>query len=80
MTTENVNVAEATQNVNVANDVNETETVQRPVFEEITEVTEDQALNVLIQAANLAQASGRLTVRDSVLLARAIDVLRPGTI
>lgn len=80
MTTENVNVAEATQNVNVANDVNETETVQRPVFEEINEVTEDQALNVLIQAANLAQASGRLTVRDSVLLARAIDVLRPGTI
>lgn len=80
MTTENVNVAEATQNVNVTNDVNETEATQRPVFEEITEVTEDQALNVLIQAANLAQASGRLTVRDSVLLARAIDVLRPGTI
>lgn len=80
MTTENVNVAEATQNVNVTNDVNETEATQRPVFEEINEVTEDQALNVLIQAANLAQASGRLTVRDSVLLARAIDVLRPGTI
>jgi|GEM_PF-2240477 histone H3/H4 len=53
---------------------------QRPVFEEITEVTEEQALNVLIQAANLAQSTGRLTVRDSVLLARAIDVLRPGTI
>lgn len=73
MATENVNVAEATQNVEA------TET-QRPVFEEINEVTEEQALNVLIQAANLAQASGRLTVRDSVLLARAIDVLRPGTI
>ena len=80
MTTENVNVAEATQNVNVTNDVNETEATQRPVFEEINEVTEDQALNVLIQAANLAQASGRLTVRDSVLFERAIDVLRPGTI
>lgn len=80
MATENVNVVEATQNVNVTGDVNENETVQRPVFEEITEVTEEQALNVLIQAANLAQASGRLTVRDSVLLARAIDVLRPGTI
>jgi histone H3/H4 len=74
MTTENVNVAENLQSEAAV------EATQRPVFEEITEVTEEQALNVLIQAANLAQASGRLTVRDSVLLARSIDVLRPGTI
>jgi histone H3/H4 len=74
MTTENVNVAENLQSEATV------EATQRPVFEEITEVTEEQALNVLIQAANLAQASGRLTVRDSVLLARSIDVLRPGTI
>ena len=71
---ENLNVAETAQQTEA------TQEVQRPVFEEITEVSEEQALNVLIQAANLAQATGRLTVRDSVLLARAIDVLRPGTI
>lgn len=73
-TTQNVNVAtEATTNENV-------EATQRPVFDEIAEITEDQALNVLIQAATVAQSTGRLNVRDSVLLARAIDVLRPGTI
>lgn len=71
---ENLNVTETAQQTEA------TEAPQRPVFEEITEVSEEQALNVLIQAANLAQATGRLTVRDSVLLARAIDVLRPGTI
>ena len=73
-TTQNVNVAtEATTNEN-------SEATQRPVFDEIAEITEDQALNVLIQAATVAQSTGRLNVRDSVLLARAIDVLRPGTI
>lgn len=51
-----------------------------PVFEEVTNIDEASALNVLIQAANLAQSSGRLSVRDSVLLAAAIDTVRPGTI
>lgn len=51
-----------------------------PVFEEVTNIDETSALNVLIQAANLAQSSGRLSVRDSVLLAAAIDTVRPGTI
>jgi|TARA_B110000967_G_C18898189_1_gene572403 hypothetical protein len=51
-----------------------------PVFEEITNIDEDAAVNVLIQAAQLAQNSGRLSVRDSVLLAKSIDTLRPGTI
>ena len=51
-----------------------------PVFEEITNIDEDSAVNVLIQAAQLAQNSGRLSVRDSVLLAKSIDTLRPGTI
>lgn len=73
MATENVNVAEATQ-------TEATEATQRPVFDEVAEITEEQAVNVLIQAATVAQSSGRLNVRDSVLLARAIDVLRPGTI
>lgn len=51
-----------------------------PVFEEADGMSQDQAINVLIQAAQVAQQTGRLSVRDSVLLARSIDVLRPGTI
>lgn len=66
------------------NVVNETATENNvpttPVFEEAENMTSDQALNVLIQAAQLSQQTGRLSVRDSVLLARSIDVLRPGTI
>lgn len=49
-----------------------------PIFEEITNIDEQGAINVLIQAAQLAQNSGRLSVRDSVLLAKSIDTLRPG--
>ena len=51
-----------------------------PVFEEANNIDETSALNVLIQAATLAQQSGRLSVRDSVLLAKAIDTVRPGSI
>ena len=51
-----------------------------PFFEEITNIDETSAVNVLIQAAQLAQNSGRLSVRDSVLLAKSIETLRPGTI
>ena len=51
-----------------------------PVFDEINTIDENGAINVLIQAAQLAQGTGRLSVRDSVLLATAIDTVRPGTI
>lgn len=51
-----------------------------PVFEEAKNIDADQALNILIQAAMAAQQTGALTVRDSVLLASAISVVRPGTI
>lgn len=50
------------------------------VFAEASELTPEQSVNVLIQAAQFAQESGNLSLRDSVLLARAVDVLRPGTI
>ena len=53
---------------------------QTPVFEEIAEMTEEGAVNVVIQAAGMAQQTGQLTVRDSVILAKAISVLRPGSI
>jgi len=51
-----------------------------PVFEEADSMDETQAINVLIQAATLAQQTGKLSVRDSVLLAKAIDTVRPGSI
>lgn len=55
-------------------------TDQRPVFSEIENMNQAQAVDVLIQAANLAQGSGRLSVRDSVMLAKAIDIIKPGII
>lgn len=53
---------------------------QTPVFEEIADMTEEGAINVVIQAAGMAQQTGQLTVRDSVILAKAISTLRPGSI
>ena len=55
-------------------------TDQRPVFSEIENMNQAQAVDVLIQAANLAQSSGRLSLRDSVMLAKAIDIIKPGII
>jgi hypothetical protein len=51
-----------------------------PVFEEVQNIDADSAVNILIQAAMAAQQTGALSVRDSVLLASAINVVRPGTI
>jgi hypothetical protein len=51
-----------------------------PIFEDILNMKPEGALNVLIQAASQAQAAGALTVRDSVMVAQAIHVLRPGSI
>lgn len=51
-----------------------------PVFEEVQNIDADAAVNILIQAAMAAQQTGALSVRDSVLLASAINVVRPGTI
>jgi uncharacterized membrane protein YkgB len=43
-------------------------------------MTPGGAVNVLIQAAQMAQGSGALTLRDSVMVAQAISVLQPGSI
>lgn len=51
-----------------------------PIFTEIEGISEEGALNILVQAAGQAQAAGALTVRDSVMVAKAIAVLRPGSI
>lgn len=51
-----------------------------PIFEEVEQMNPGMAVDILIQAASMAQSSGALTVRDSVMLAKAIAVLRPGSI
>ena len=56
------------------------EVQQKPVFEEIKDMSPASALDVILQAAGLAQSSGALSVRDSVILAKAIETLRPGSV
>jgi|TARA_B110000908_G_C10247937_1_gene449966 hypothetical protein len=51
-----------------------------PIFEEVEGMNPGAAVEVLIQAGQMAQASGALTVRDSIMLGKAIATLRPGTI
>lgn len=51
-----------------------------PVFEEVEAMNADAAINVLIQVGNMATSAGVLSVRDNVILAKAISILRPGTI
>lgn len=50
----------------------------QPVFEEIQNMTQQTAVGVLIQAAEMAQKAGILSLRDSVVLAKAIDLILPG--
>jgi len=48
---------------------------QISAFEEIKSMDYDKAINVLIQASNLAQQAGALTIRDSILLGAAIELV-----
>jgi hypothetical protein len=67
------------ENLNQANE-EQLKAQLTPVFEEAKNIDADSAVNILIQAAMAAQQTGALSVRDSVLLASAISVVRPGTI
>jgi len=64
----------------------ETQTIEnqntefKSVFTEAGEMTPEQAINILIQVSGLAQETGKLNIRDSVLLAKAIATVRPGSI
>ena len=60
--------------------INKDSTEFKSVFAEAEEMTLEQAINILIQVAGLAQETGKLNIRDSVLLARAISTVRPGSI
>jgi|TARA_B110000914_G_C15352358_1_gene394525 hypothetical protein len=52
----------------------------KPVFEEIEGMDQNTAISVLIQSAELAQKAGVLSMRDSVVLAKAISLFAPGKI
>ena len=58
--------------------VGQPENSAQPVFEEIQNMTQQTAVGVLIQAAEMAQKAGILSLRDSVVLAKAIDLIVPG--
>lgn len=58
----------------------EVQEIRTPIFQEVNQINEETAISILIQAAQMAQKSGALGIRDSVLLAKAIDILRPGVI
>ena len=53
---------------------------QKPVFDEIQNMDQNTALSVLIQTAELAQKSGVLTMRDSVICAKAISLFAPNKV
>tara|TARA_R110000796_G_scaffold127114_6_gene242264 strand:- start:1540 stop:1743 length:204 start_codon:yes stop_codon:yes gene_type:complete len=65
---------------NINNQTHDQPTKLIPVFEEIDNMDMNAALNVLMQAAAAAQGAGCLNIRDSVLLAKAIEVIKPGSI
>jgi len=73
-------VVETTSTQTETTQNNTTQEEITPIFEEIEGMNPGAAVEVLIQAGQMAQASGALTVRDSVMLAKAIATLRPGTI
>ena len=78
--TEQVEEQVEEQEFNTQTTPTEGEATQKPVFEEIEGMNPGAAVNVLIQASQLAQSTGALSVRDAVMLAAAISVLRPGSI
>lgn len=71
---------QAPENTTNVNEGTANEEQMTPIFEEVEQMNPGMAVDILIQAASMAQSSGALTVRDSVMLAKAIAVLRPGSI
>lgn len=52
---------------------NKSETVS--AFDEVKNLSTKEAISVLIQASNLAQKAGALTIRDSIFLGASIEIL-----
>lgn len=53
---------------------NKQEQITSP-FEEVKDMSDVKAFNILVQAANAAQRAGALSVRDSVFVAKAAEHL-----
>tara|TARA_B100000674_G_C37036408_1_gene556543 strand:+ start:237 stop:443 length:207 start_codon:yes stop_codon:yes gene_type:complete len=53
-------------------------TTKQTVFEKAQTLTLPQAVQILSETANIAQKNGLLTVDDSVLVARAIELVSQG--
>ena len=76
-----VNVAEQAQPETQQPETQQPETqTHSPVFEEIEGMDQNTALSVLIQTGELAQKAGVLTMRDSVVLAKAISLFAPNKV
>ena len=54
--------------------------IKKTVFETAQEMTLPQSIQVLTETANVAQKAGLLSVEDSVLVARAIEVVSQGLV
>ena len=53
---------------------------KKTVFETAQEMTLPQSVQILSQTANAAQKAGLLSVEDSVLVARAIEIVSQGLV
>jgi len=62
------------QNQQTATAENQQEELKSP-FEEIKDMSDIKAFNILVQAANAAQRAGALSVSDSVFVAKAAEHL-----
>ena len=51
---------------------------QKTVFERAQEMTLPQSIQILTETANVAQKAGLLQVEESVLIARAIEIVSQG--
>lgn len=60
---------------NMQSQENHQQTSEISPFDEIRDMDRKKAINILIQAAELAQKSGALTIRDSILLGAAIEFI-----
>ena len=65
---------DSTKTKEVAEATTETQATQS-VFAQAANMDTENAINILIQTANVAQKSGVLSVNDAVLVARALELV-----
>ena len=65
---------DSTKTKEVVEDTTETQATQS-VFAQAANMNTENAINILIQTANVAQKAGVLSVNDAVLVARALELV-----